>query len=579
MAFLIPENIASRSDVPGPLQAVARCLRDDLDEQATVWLDENGAEPYLTVLDPEAGVVLLSAPAITPKQLRGGIFRQARLSLSAPAEVLERARSLGRLFDAEQRLASVPAAAALALPHISRAALERVEVKDVPVLVEEDFLEGALRDALRRVLGGDNSTASLDEQGERVVRGIVRPQTIISGALTDEEEAGQLVFRSPVEDEEDVIRVLDREQERLAHHLGEGYRVIRGVAGSGKTLVLTFRAKWYAEHFPNRQVLLTCFNVPLQRALEHELKAFESVTVKTIDSLAYEVCRRHRSAYRCETPDDWTRQRERATRLLASEGGAYDAVLVDEGQDLDVPGLELAFAALMKGRSDFVIALDGAQNVYRKRARWNPPGQTARGRTTILRRNYRNTREILGFATRFLKVSGGELTDELLDDPTVIVPPETTSRTGPEPRVILCRDAQEEVSRILDLVQQRHEEGIAWGQMAILYGSAKPWQQKLYFGAQARGIPYFWVSMNYESRRRVIEAGDKVRVATFQGLKGLEFSRVFLCGVNDIYDPGGTDDDTIRKIVYVAMTRAMDELVITVSGHGPIGTELQAALR
>jgi ATP-dependent exoDNAse (exonuclease V) beta subunit len=115
--------------------------------------------------------------------------------------------------------------------------------------------------------------------------------------------------------------------------------------------------------------------------------------------------------------------------------------------------------------------------------------------------------------------------------------------------------------------------------MAILYGSARPWQQKLYFGARDRGIPYFWVTMNSKTRREVIEAGDKVRVATLQGLKGLEFSRVFLCGMNDIYDPGGTDLDTIRKIVYVAMTRAMDELVITVSGEGIIGTELQAALR
>lgn len=578
MAFLIPENIASRSDLSGQVQAVARSLRDELDDDVTVWLDRDETEPYLTVLDPQAGVVLLSVPPITPKHLRGGILRQGRIRLATPEEVLTRARSLNRLFEAEERLGNVPAAAAVALPQISRAALERVEVDDAAVLVDEDFMEGALRDALHRVLG-KNGAVPLDEREEQVVRGIVRPQTIISGALSDEEEDGQLVFRPPVEDEDDVIRVLDREQERLAHHLGEGYRVVRGVAGSGKTLVLTYRAKWYAEHFPNHKVLLTCFNVPLQRALRHELSEFESVDVRTIDSLAFKVCEALGSTIRCTSPDDWTRQREQATRLLAHSGGIYDAVLVDEGQDLDVPGLELAYSALKKGRSDFVISLDGAQNVYRKRARWNPPDQTARGRTTILRRNYRNTKEILEFATRFLKVSGGELTDELLEDPTVIVPPESTSRSGPEPKVLLCRDAADETSRILDLVQRRHEEGVSWGNMAILYGSAKPWQQKLYFGARDRGIPYFWVSMNSKTRREVIEAGDVVRVATFQGLKGLEFSRVFMCGVNDIFDPGGTDTDTVRKIVYVAMTRAMDELVITISGDGPIGTELQDALR
>ena len=33
MAFLIPENIASHSDLPSVVQAVARSLRDDLDEE------------------------------------------------------------------------------------------------------------------------------------------------------------------------------------------------------------------------------------------------------------------------------------------------------------------------------------------------------------------------------------------------------------------------------------------------------------------------------------------------------------------------------------------------------------------
>jgi hypothetical protein len=64
-------------------------------------------------------------------------------------------------------------------------------------------------------------------------------------------------------------------------------------------------------------------------------------------------------------------------------------------------------------------------------------------------------------------------------------------------------------------------------------------------------------------------------------LKGLEFSRVFLCGVNEISDPSGGEegDDTVRRLVYVGMTRAVDELTVTVSGTGPIGAAVQAAVR
>lgn len=37
MAFLIFENVAGRGDVPNRLQEVARCLRDFLPDEVTVW--------------------------------------------------------------------------------------------------------------------------------------------------------------------------------------------------------------------------------------------------------------------------------------------------------------------------------------------------------------------------------------------------------------------------------------------------------------------------------------------------------------------------------------------------------------
>lgn len=40
----------------------------------------------------------------------------------------------------------------------------------------------------------------------------------------------------------DLIRIMDREQERLARSLGDGHRIIHGVAGSGKTMILGYRS-------------------------------------------------------------------------------------------------------------------------------------------------------------------------------------------------------------------------------------------------------------------------------------------------------------------------------------------------
>src|SRR5690606_35801519 len=127
----------------------------------------------------------------------------------------------------------------------------------------------------------------------------------------------------------DPIRVLDRQQERLAHHLGDGYRVIRGVAGSGKTLVLTFRAKHLARAQPHKRFLVTCYNVVLSKALELELADLPNVEVRNIDSLA---AKHSRLRGRNASPDDWRRRREDAARQLQARGRSerFDAVFVDE---------------------------------------------------------------------------------------------------------------------------------------------------------------------------------------------------------------------------------------------------------
>ena len=64
--------------------------------------------------------------------------------------------------------------------------------------------------------------------------------------------------------------MMDREQERVAEHLGAGYRVLRGVAGSGKTLMLAHRARYLHKHWPNWRILVLCFNRVLANALDKD---------------------------------------------------------------------------------------------------------------------------------------------------------------------------------------------------------------------------------------------------------------------------------------------------------------------
>lgn len=66
-------------------------------------------------------------------------------------------------------------------------------------------------------------------------------------------------------------------------------------------------------------------------------------------------------------------------------------------------------------------------------------------------------------------------------------------------------------------------------------------------------------------------AGGAVRLCTLHGAKGLEFPVVFLCGVNDKLLPlsfgGESDIEEERRLFYVGITRAQEELILTSSGQ------------
>ena len=78
----------------------------------------------------------------------------------------------------------------------------------------------------------------------------VRVQT--QGALFDDND--------PDADFPDMLRVMDLQQEQLARSLGDGHRVIHGVAGSGKTMILGYRAEYLAKaHTPaSKPILILC---------------------------------------------------------------------------------------------------------------------------------------------------------------------------------------------------------------------------------------------------------------------------------------------------------------------------------
>ncbi|MCY4257487.1 MAG: AAA family ATPase [bacterium] len=588
MSSLIPENIPSRNDVPERLKTAARLLRDATPDDVLVSLERTGSDeahaqkldlgyegsdpdaesiPYLIVFDPSAGVLILEAPSLRPLSApkRGRFRKQPQVDLDqAQSAIVQRVKSL------QDKIKSLFIARALALPDISRNQPLSLADEKTPRLYSEDFSEDSLLPAIRQIIGGKQP--ALDVQSQAHVRAAINPKIVIG-------QQGQMFDAAPQNDEE-LIRVLDLAQERLAEHLGPGYRLIRGVAGSGKTLVLTHRARFIGQNMPRWRILLACFNKVLAQALESELEGLSNVTVSTVDSLASNVIRQAGGTpKRGNDYEAFQARRHQATTAAASLPPAkrYDIVLVDEAQDLGNSGLDLLWAMGKHEQAieqrHFLIALDSAQNVYRRQMNWNPPGMTARGRSTVLQENYRNTKEMLDFALGAVAGIGQPSASEPSpDDLDALVVPEASRRRGKPPELLECSDLRTEAETLADRTSALLRNGATQDDIVILSGS-KELRIELQQTLRAKGIPALDAQ---KEKDEVVSARGKVRVATLQLLKGLEYPHVLIGGINNIW-VSGDEDETRQRLLYVAMTRATETLTVTYSGDGPMGHLLQAA--
>ncbi|MCX6684386.1 MAG: AAA family ATPase, partial [Methanoregula sp.] len=237
-----------------------------------------------------------------------------------------------------------------------------------------------------------------------VLRSIIHPEIILSyipsKSLTEAE--AEKCF--------DLV-VLDRRQENNARKIGEGHRIIYGVAGSGKTVLLIARAKWLHERDPNAKILLLCYNVSLSAYLKHVLKDYPRINVFHFDGWAKHngIPSRKADPSTGNLEDDVSL----GSRLLehlrnhAGDSRMYDAILVDEAQDFPPIWFSCILEALTDPLDgDLLVVCDGNQGIRLiDSVSWRSLGIKAQGRTIHqafdLDRNYRNTREILRLAAHF----------------------------------------------------------------------------------------------------------------------------------------------------------------------------------
>lgn len=368
----------------------------------------------------------------------------------------------------------------------------------------------------------------------------------------------------------DIIRIMDLQQEQVARNLGVGHRVIHGVAGSGKTMILGFRALQLAQTM-TKPILVLCFNVTLAANLRHyvvEKKIEHKVQVYHF----HDWCGQQIKTYHCEVPAGDAPYYER--QVLAVIQGVekaripraqYGAVLIDEGHDFEPEWLQLVTQMVDPDTDSLLLLYDDAQSIYKKRGALDfslsSVGIKARGRTTILKLNYRNTREILEFAYKFAQefISASD-SDE---DHIPVIAPESAGGSGPAPVFRVFEQENEELDYIIRCVGKWLSAGHLPNEMAILAPGRKT-AEIIADRLDKAGIPNLCL---VDKDKKAAYDPDKplVSVLTIHSSKGLEFETVVLAGVDKIQFVTEELVDQAR-LMYVGMTRAKSKLLITSSG-------------
>jgi superfamily I DNA/RNA helicase/mRNA-degrading endonuclease RelE of RelBE toxin-antitoxin system len=245
----------------------------------------------------------------------------------------------------------------------------------------------------------------------------------------------------------------------------------------------------------------------------------------------------------------------------------YRHVVVDEAQDLGTAHWRLLRAMASAGPDDLFLVGDTHQRIYDNRVSLSKLGVDIRGRSHRLTLNYRTTRQILATA---MELMSGEQYDDM-DGSTDTLTGYRSLLSGGRPTLRRAADWAQETTLIRRQLQ-------AWGDLSD--------------GSVAICVPTHDLAADLSAALsadgvEVVEVGSDgpvrpggVHLGTMHRFKGLEYRRMIIAGVREGLVPhqrinGFRESDPTRyqrerqryrSLLFVAATRARDELVI--SWHG-----------
>ncbi len=250
--------------------------------------------------------------------------------------------------------------------------------------------------------------------------------------------------------------------------------------------------------------------------------------------------------------------------LAADADPPFDFAVVDEAQDIRIAELRF-LAALGSARADSLFFTgDLGQRIFQQPYSWKSLGVDIRGRSQTLRINYRTSHQIRCHADRLLPETLADVDGHVESRRGTV-----SVFDGPSPTIEICGDADQEAALVGNWIASRLSEGVLAEEIGV-FARAEPQLPRARAAIEIAGAEAVELGETVE-----ISAG-RVAFATMHLAKGLEFRAVAVMACDDevvplqmrietVSDDSDLEEvyNTERHLLYVACTRARDNLLVT----------------
>lgn len=253
-----------------------------------------------------------------------------------------------------------------------------------------------------------------------------------------------------------------------------------------------------------------------------------------------------------------------AAAIVKEKSRPFDFAIVDEAQDLTVAHLRF-FAALGSNRpNSLFFAGDLGQRIFQQPFSWSQLGVDVRDRSHNLTVNYRTSHQIRAQADKLLNAEISDLDGNLQDRSNTV-----SVFNGPAPIIRILETPEEEIAAVAEWIKARAKEGFAAQEFGVFVRSPSQ-LPRAQAALEKAGVPFKILDENVEA------TSTFASISTMHLAKGLEFRAVVIMACDDEIIPSqerietvGDDADlqevydTERHLLYVACTRARDQLLVT----------------